>query len=380
MKDIYEESLELHRKNRGKIGIAAKVPLKNRHDLSLAYTPGVAAPCRAIAKNPEESWNLTSRGSWVAVITDGSAVLGLGDIGSAAGMPVMEGKCVIFKEFAGLDAFPFALKTRDTEVFIETVKQISLSFGAVNLEDIAAPRCFEIEERLQKELDIPVMHDDQHGTAIVTAAALMNAAKITGRTLESLTVTVVGAGAAGTAVARLLSSFGVKNILMVDRKGIISPSRTDLTEHKKSLLTYTNRSGVSGSLADSLKGRDVMIGVSGPDIVTADMIRGMANNPIVFGLSNPQPEIMPDEAKKAGAAIVATGRSDFPNQINNALSYPGVFKGVLEMRAPQITEAMKQAAARALAEYVKNPSAEHIIPDILDKNVVRVVADAVKTA
>jgi len=379
--DFAEESLEFHRRFKGKIAMSSKVPLRDRNDLSLAYTPGVAEACREIVKRPDESWNLTSRGSWVAVITDGSAVLGLGNIGPAAGMPVMEGKCVIFKEFADLDAFPFALKTQDVDRFVETVKLLSLSFGGVNLEDIAAPRCFEIEERLKKELDIPVMHDDQHGTAIVVMAALINAAKVVTKNFKELKTVIVGAGAAGNAIAALLVESGVRHVVVLDRKGIIGNARMDLTGHKLVLAQMTAEvHGLSGGLKEALTGADAVIGVSGPGILTAEHIRLMADKAIVFALANPIPEIMPEEAKRGGAMVIATGRSDFPNQINNALAYPGVFKGVLEARRPHITESMKCAAAEALAAYVTELSPNSIIPDILDRNVVRVVADAVRNS
>lgn len=378
--DIFEESLEFHKKLKGKIALASKVSIKNRHDLSLAYTPGVAEACREIAKNPEALWDVGSRSNWVAVITDGSAILGLGDLGPAASIPVMEGKCVLFKEFADIDAFPIALKTRDIDEFVRTVKELSLSFGAVNLEDIAAPRCFEIEERLKKELDIPVMHDDQHGTAIVVTAGLINALTLTNRSFETAKVVVSGAGAAGTAITKMLVARGVRDILIVDSKGIIGPKRGDISGVKKELVGITNPEGREGALKDAMHGRNVFIGVSAPNLVTEEMVRSMEKDSIVFALANPTPEIMPDLAKKAGAKVVATGRSDFPNQINNVLAYPGVYRGVLDARAPHITDAMKHAAATALAKYVKNPSPELIIPDALDKGVVRAVAEAVKSA
>ena len=378
--DIFEESLEYHKKHRGKIAIASKVPLKTRHDLSLAYTPGVAAASKAIAENPQALWDLTSRGNWVAVVTDGSSVLGLGDIGPAAGLPVMEGKCVLFKEFAGIDAFPIALKTRSIDEFVRTVKEISLSFGAVNLEDIGAPRCFEIEERLKKELDIPVMHDDQHGTAVVVAAALTNALALTGRSFEDAKVLVHGAGAAGVAITKLLIAFGVKDIVVADRKGVIGSKRNDLPPMKKELLAMTNPNGINGTLADGMPGRNVFIGVSVGGVLTKDMVSLMEKDPIVFALANPVPEIMPEIARAGGAAIVATGRSDFPNQVNNVLAYPGIFRGALDAKAKKISEPMKHAAARALASYVKNPRPDSIISDVLDKGVARAVAEAVKAA
>lgn len=378
--DIYEESLHFHKKNRGKIEIKSKVPLETKYHLSLAYTPGVAEVAREIVRNPEAVWEVTSRGNWVAVITDGSAVLGLGDIGPAAGMPIMEGKCVLFKEFADIDAFPFAFKTRDIDEFVRTVKELSLSFGAVNLEDIGAPRCFEIEERLKKELDIPVMHDDQHGTAVVVSAGIMNALSLTSRTFSSARFVISGAGAAGVAITKMLIALGASNILVGDSKGVIGPKRADITGTKKELLALTNPEGFDGSLEDAMKGRDVFIGVSAPGIVTKEMVRSMSKDSIVFALANPVPEIMPDVAKEAGAAIVATGRSDFPNQVNNVLAYPGIFRGALDSRAKHITEPMKRAAAHALANYVKNPTYEMIIPDALDKNVAAAVAEAVRKA
>lgn len=378
--DIYQESLEFHKKLGGKIALAPKAKINDRHDLSLAYTPGVAEPCRAIAANPETIWDYTSRRNWVAVITDGSAVLGLGDIGPAAGMPVMEGKCVLFKEFADLDAFPIALKTQNVDEIVEIVKQLSLSFGGVNLEDISAPRCFEIEERLIKELDIPVMHDDQHGTAMVVLAGLTNALKITGREFATTKIVVAGAGAAGTAITKMLLAAGVKDIVVVDSKGVIGPGRTDLNVPKQQLLAITNPRQVDGSLAEAMVGADVFVGVSAPGIVAKEMVQGMAPKSIVFALSNPTPEVMPDVAKEGGAYIVATGRSDYPNQVNNVLAYPGVFRGALDARAPQITPAMKLAAAKALADYVTDPTVDKIIPDVLDKNVAKAVAEAVKKA
>ena len=378
--DIYEESLEFHKKHHGKISVVSKTEVKDRHDLSVVYTPGVAEPCREIARNPEAVLELTNRANTVAVITDGSAVLGLGDIGADAGLPVMEGKCVLFKEFAGIDAFPILISTRDVGEAVETIKNISHSFGGINLEDIAAPRCFDIEEHLVAELDIPVMHDDQHGTAIVVSAGLLNALKVTDRSIENSKIVIAGAGAAGTAITKMLISLGVKDIIVTDSKGIIGPARGDLGKYKNALRDLTNPRKMDGSTADALKGADVFIGVSGPNTVTEDMARAMAKDSIIFALSNPTPEIMPDTAKAAGAKVVATGRSDFPNQVNNALAFPGVFRGALDARAKKITTEMKRAAVYALAGYIKNPSPVMIIPDVLDKNVASVVAQAVKAA
>lgn len=378
--DIFQESLNFHRKHKGKIALAPKISVRTREELSLAYSPGVAEASREIARNPEAIWDVTSRSQWVAVITDGSAVLGLGDVGPAASLPVMEGKCVLFKEFAGIDAFPIALKTRNIDDFVSTVKEISLSFGAINLEDIGAPRCFEIEERLKTELSIPVMHDDQHGTAVVAVAGLINALRVTERTFDRTSFVISGAGAAGVAIAKLLYDFGVRDMVVVDSKGILSPQRTDLDEHKKKLLTITNPTGLSGGLADAVIGRDVFIGVSAPGILTGSMVERMAPQSIVFALANPTPEIMPDVAKASGALIVATGRSDFPNQVNNVLAYPGIFKGVLSVRAPQITELMKRRAAETLASCVLNPSPDEVIPDVFNKSVVDKISSAVANA
>lgn len=378
--DTNEQAIQLHREKRGKIALQSKVSVASRDDLSLAYTPGVGAVCRAIADDTRQVHELTSRDSWVAVVSDGSAVLGLGNIGPEAAAPVMEGKCVLFKEFADLDAFPILLDTQDTEEIIETVKRIAPSFGAINLEDIAAPRCFDIEARLKSELNIPVMHDDQHGTAIVTAAGLVNACTVTGRTLDTLSVVVLGAGAAGAATARMLISLGVPDVVVLDRGGILGPSRTDLSAHKEVLRSETNAKKKDGTLADALVGADVLVGVSGPNLITEVMVRRMAADPIVFALSNPDPEIMPDAARAAGAAVVATGRSDFPNQINNVLAYPGVFKGALEAVSTDITDAMKRAAVYALAGAVTDVSADAIIPDVFTPDLADTVAKAVVEA
>lgn len=378
--DIYEESIAFHKKNKGKLAITSKVSLNDRHDLSLAYTPGVAGASSEIAKNPEAVWELTSRGNLVAVITDGSAVLGLGNIGPRAALPVMEGKCVLFKKFADIDAFPIVLKTQDVDTFVNTVKELSFSFGAINLEDISAPRCFEIEERLKAELDIPVMHDDQHGTAIVVGAGLTNAFKITGSSFSEAKILINGAGAAGVAVLKMLVSLGAKDVLIADSKGVISSSRTDLSPIKRELLLLSNSHEVHGTLSDGIKGRNVFIGVSAGNVLTKEMVMSMAEDPIIFALANPIPEIMPDVAKEAGAFIVASGRSDFPNQVNNVLAYPGIFRGALDARAPKITDAMKLSAVSALAGCVKNPSPDCIIPDVFDTKVVEVIASAVAKA
>ncbi len=343
------------------------------------YTPGVAAASKAIAADPAEAAALTGRQNTVAVITDGSAVLGLGDIGALAGLPVMEGKCALFKEFAGIDAYPILIDTRDVDEAVKTIKNIALSFGAINLEDIAAPRCFEIEERLKAELGIPVMHDDQHGTAIVVAAGLMNAFTVTNRTAVDTRVVINGAGAAGVATAKLLKLFGITDIVMVDSKGIIGPARNDLVQYKKDLLAITNPRGISGTLADALVGADVVIGVSVAGAITDEMVRSMKKDAIVFALANPTPEIMPDVARAAGAAVVATGRSDFPNQVNNVLAYPGIFRGALDSKRTQITDEIKAAAACALACAIQSPTAGQIIPDVFDPSVVTTVATAVAT-
>ena len=380
--DYASESLELHRKWRGKIEVRSTVPVGNDHDLSMAYTPGVAESCRVIQKNPDESYALTRRWNMCAVITDGSAVLGLGDIGPEAGMPVMEGKCVLFKEFGGVDAFPLCVKTKEVDGFVETVANISGSFGGINLEDISAPRCFEIERKLKERLDIPVFHDDQHGTAIITLAGLTNALRLTGKKKEDVKVVTSGSGAAGIAIVRLLLSAGFKNIVMTDRSGIIVPGREGLNEVKASMADMTNPDRESGSLADALKGADIFIGISAPGLLTSDMVAAMNKDAIIFACANPTPEIFPDEAKKGGAAVVATGRSDFPNQINNVLAFPGVFRGTFDVRARDINEAMKMAAAKALSGLITDEelSADYIIPKAFDPRVRDAVASAVARA
>lgn len=375
-----EASMELHRKTGGKLEIVPTVPLETRDDLSTAYTPGVAEPCRAIAADKALARELTIKGRFVAVVTDGSAVLGLGNIGPEAAMPVMEGKAILFKKFSGLDAFPICLATQDTEEIIRTVKNISPGFGAIHLEDIAAPKCFEIEDRLSRELDMPVMHDDQHGTAVVILAGLMNAMKVVGKSLENASIVISGAGSAGMATARLLIDAGATHITMCDSQGVIAVGRDGMNSYKTELAQIINAEGRQGSLADAMRGADAFIGVSAPGIVTEDMVRSMAAGAIVFAMANPIPEILPELAKAGGAAVIGTGRSDFPNQVNNVLAYPGMFLGVLEAKATRFTPAMRLAAARALAATVPEPTADRVIPSIFEINTARVVADAVRAA
>ncbi len=377
MPDVYEQSVELHKEFKGKLEVASKVPLKSREDLSLAYTPGVARVCQEIAKDKSLAKQLTFKGNSVAVVTDGSAILGLGNLGPEAALPVMEGKAVLFKEFANVDAVPICLATQDTEEIIKAVTMIAPTFGGINLEDISAPRCFEIEERLKKELDIPVMHDDQHGTATVVLAALINALKLRGTKKADVKVVVNGAGAAGVAVTELLMKYGIKNMRVCDSQGIISSGRADLNETKKRIVKVTNLDNRKGSLAEALNGADVFIGVSVKDALKPEMIKTMNAKPIIFGLANPVPEIMPDVAKQAGAFIVATGRSDFPNQINNVLAFPGIFRGALDNAVKQITDDMLIKAAESLADYVTDLSADNILPQPLDRNVAKIVAAAI---
>ncbi len=371
-------SIKAHKKFKGKIEITSKMPLETTYDLSLAYTPGVAAPCMEIARDESLAYDYTSKGNTIAVISDGSAVLGLGNIGAPASMPVMEGKCVLFKKFANVDAIPIILGTQDTEEIIRTVKLIASSFGGINLEDIAAPHCFEIEDRLKRECPIPVMHDDQHGTAIVTLAGLINANRVTGREMKDLSVVINGAGAAGIAIIKLLQYLGVQNVIMVDSKGIIYEGRDGLNPIKEEMAKITNRTLRKGSLADAMAGSDVFIGVSAPGVLTQDMVRSMKKDPIIFAMANPIPEIMPDEAREAGARFIATGRSDFPNQINNVLAFPGLFRGVLDCRAKNFTRGMYVAAAQAIADSIENPSEDLIIPSPFQKDVPFKVAEAVK--
>ena len=376
--DISAESLALHYKLKGKLEVISRYPIQTQKDLSLAYTPGVAAPCLEIQKDPAKSFQLTRRQNMVAVITDGSAVLGLGNIGPVAGMPVMEGKCVLFKEFAGVDAFPLCVDTQDVDEMVKTIALISKSFGGINLEDISAPRCFEVERRLKEVCDIPVFHDDQHGTAVVITAALTNALKVVGKKKEDVKIVFNGIGAAGGASAKLLLDQGFTNMILCDKDGILCEGDEGLAPHHAALAARTNREHQHGTLADALKGADAFVGVSRPGLVTAEMV-GTMNQGIVFPMANPVPEIMPDEAKRGGAAVVGTGRSDFPNQINNVLVFPGVFKGALMVRATDITEGMKIRAAHALADLIPADqlSPEYIIPSVLDKSVAEVVAKAV---
>ncbi|MGB0885659.1 MAG: NAD(P)-dependent malic enzyme [Chitinophagales bacterium] len=388
-KNYDKDALFLHEKLRGKIGIAPKMNVIDKEDLSLVYSPGVAAPCLAIAENKNKVWKYTMKSNTVAIITDGTAVLGLGDIGPEAALPVMEGKAMLFHKFAHIDAFPICLDTKDTEKIIETIRIISPGLGGVNLEDISAPRSFEIEERLQ-DLGIPVFHDDQHGTAIVVLAGLINACKVVGKKIEDLKVVVNGAGAAGVAIAKLLRCVGsdpnfcvpVKDIVMVDSKGIISKDRTDLNDSKKEIANFTNNSNMSGGLKDAIKNADVFIGVSIGKLLNADDIKTMAKDSIIFGLANPEPEIMPEEAYKGGAAVVGTGRSDLPNQINNVLGFPGIFRGALDAKAKVITPKMKYAAAKAIAKCIHNHELRHdlIIPATLNQRVAFDVAEAVREA
>ena len=386
--EIYKEALALHAKHHGKLEIRSKVPLKNKHDLSLAYTPGVAEVCREIAKNKNLAYRYTMKANTIAIVTDGSAVLGLGNIGGYAAIPVMEGKAILFKEFADIDAFPICFENYETD-FTDQVKNIAPVFGGINLEDIAAPKCFEVEDALQ-DIGIPVMHDDQHGTAVVVLAALLNACKVTGKTYENLNIVICGAGAAGYAITRLLKCIGydpnvcttVHEIIVCDTQGIIFRGREGLYKNKYKFIIAeeTNRPSREGTLTDAMLDADVFIGVSGPEIVTEEMIRSMNKDPIVFAMANPVPEIWPDAAINAGAAVVGTGRSDFLNQINNVLAFPGIFRGALDARATRITDEMKIAAAHAIADYIKKPQRDRILPNILDREVTRAVAKAVAKA
>ena len=381
--DVFAKSLDMHRELRGKLDIECRKKIENMADLSLVYTPGVAEPCRAIERDPEELWDVTIKNNLVAVITDGSAVLGLGDIGPAASMPVMEGKSCLFKRFAGIDSVPLAVSTKDVDEFVNVVSKIAVSFGGINLEDISAPRCFEIERRLQERLDIPVFHDDQHGTAVIALAAYKNALRLTGRGIEDAVLVINGAGAAGSSIARYFLAAGVKNIIMCDVGGALCEGYTEgLNPAQIELSKITNPEKRRGSLAEVIKGADAFLGVSRPGLLTGDMVRSMAPNPVVFAMANPTPEIFPDEALAAGAAVVATGRSDFPNQVNNCLGFPGIFRGALDVRARCINEEMKLAASEALASLVSESelSREYIIPSALDPRVVPAVAAAVAAA
>ena len=378
-----EMALKMHEEHKGKISVTSKVAVKTRDDLSTAYTPGVAEPCRKIRDDKSEVYRYTAKGNLVAVVSDGTAVLGLGDIGPEAAMPVMEGKSILFKEFAGIDAFPICLDTKDTDEIVETVKRLAPTFGGINLEDISAPRCFVIERRLKEELDIPVFHDDQHGTAIVVSAGLTNALKYVGKEFSEAKVVINGAGSAGISICKLLLELGVGDVVLVDKNGILAVGEEWMNPAQKEMAEKTNKEQLHGDLKDAMKGKDVFVGVSAPNIVTAEMVGTMAKDAIVFAMANPTPEIMPDEAKKGGARVVATGRSDFPNQINNVLVFPGIFKGALEARATDITEEMKIAAVRAIADIIKPEelTEDYIIPGAFDERVADNVArEVAKTA
>jgi len=380
--DYAKESLKLHYQWKGKLDIVSKMPVDNKEALSLAYTPGVAQPCLEIQKDIDKSYELTGRGNMVAVVTDGTAVLGLGDIGPEAGMPVMEGKCVLFKEFGNVDAIPLCIRSKEVDDIVNTVALLAGSFGGINLEDISAPRCFEIEKRLKECCDIPIFHDDQHGTAIVTLAAMINALKITGKKLEDISVVTSGAGAAGIAIIKLLIAMGLKDVVMCDRKGAIYKGREELNKEKEEMAEISNKKMLKGSLSDALVGADVFIGVSAPGTVTTEMVRTMAKDAIIFACANPTPEIFPKDAKAGGAAVIATGRSDFPNQVNNVLAFPGVFRGALDVRASDINDAMKIAAAYAIAEVIPDDelTPEYMIPEAFNPKVRDAVAKAIAKA
>ena len=377
--DYNSLSLKMHEENKGKVEVISKVKIKDRDDLSTAYTPGVAEPCRKIRDNKADVYKYTCKGNMVAVVSDGTAVLGLGDIGPEAAIPVMEGKSILFKEFGNVDAFPICLDTKDVDEIVETVKRIAPVFGGINLEDISAPRCFEIERRLKEELDIPVFHDDQHGTAIVVSAGLINALKLVGKPFDQANVVINGAGSAGISICRLLLQLGIGNVVLVDKNGALCPGQDWMNPAQTEMAEITNKDRQTGALAEIMKGKDVFIGVSAPNIVTADMVASMAKDPIVFAMANPTPEIMPEEAKKGGVRVMATGRSDYPNQINNVLVFPGIFRGALDAKARAITEEMKIAAAKAIASIVSDDelNEEYIIPGAFDERVAKVVAKAV---
>lgn len=380
--DLREEALRLHKDNKGKIEVISKVKVENAKDLSLAYTPGVAEPCKEIHKDEDLVYEYTNKGNVVAVVTDGSAVLGLGNIGPRAGMPVMEGKAVLFKAFADVDAFPICLESQDVDTIVKTVKEIAPSFGGINLEDISAPRCFEIEERLKEELDIPVFHDDQHGTAVVVLAGIVNALKVVGKKIEDVTAAISGAGAAGIAIAKLLQNAGIKDVIICNSRGILDKEDDSLDPIRKEMALSTNKENRKGSLADAMVGTDIFIGVSAPNIVTKEMVESMNEDPIVFAMSNPVPEILPEVAKEGGVRVMGTGRSDFPNQINNVLAFPGIFRGALDVRARDINEEMKIAAAHAIAGLVSDEelNEEYVIPKAFDERVAPAVAKAVAEA
>ena len=377
--DYNSLSLKMHEEHKGKVEVVSKVAVKNRDDLSTAYTPGVAEPCRKIRDNKADVYKYTCKGNMVAVVSDGTAVLGLGDIGPEAAIPVMEGKSILFKEFGGVDAFPICLDTKDVDEIVETVKRIAPVFGGINLEDISAPRCFEIEKRLKEELDIPVFHDDQHGTAIVVSAGLINALKLVGKPFDEANVVINGAGSAGISICKLLLQLGIGNVVLVDRQGALCPGQDWMNPAQAEMAEITNKDRQTGSLAEIMKGKDVFVGVSAPNIVTAEMVASMAADPIVFAMANPTPEIMPEEAAKGGVGVMATGRSDYPNQINNVLVFPGIFRGALDAKATGITEEMKMAAAKAIASIVTDDELkeDYIIPGAFDERVAKVVAKAV---
>ena len=380
--DIKQEAIQKHAEWKGKIEVITRAPVASKHDLSVAYTPGVAEPCLEISENVDLSYKYTRRHNLVAVVTDGTAVLGLGDIGPEAGMPVMEGKCALFKAFGDVDAFPLCIRSKDVDEIVNTVALLAGSFGGVNLEDISAPRCFEIEKKLKERCDIPIFHDDQHGTAVITLAGLTNALKIVGKKIEDISVVVNGAGAAATAITKLLISRGLKDVVLCDRTGAIYQGREKLNSAKEEIAAITNQKMKKGSLKDVIVGADVFIGVSAPGVLTAEMVATMAKDPIVFACANPTPEILPDEAKKAGVAVMATGRSDFPNQVNNVLAFPGIFRGALDVRASDINDEMKIAAANAIAGVVSDDelNPEYILPDAFDPRVGKAVAEAVAEA